>query len=140
MNQTEILYPVFAMVGLTFVVWIHMYVVRLGGMARHNIQPDEMKDKSKLPLSVATSGDNFNNILELPVLFYVAAICLYITDRADAVHLALAWSFVALRAVHSLIHCTYNKVLHRFLVYLSGAICLWTIWGRFIWSILAGPN
>jgi len=43
--------------------------------------------------------------------------------------LALAWSFVALRVLHSAIHCGYNRVMHRFLVYIAGACVLWALWG-----------
>jgi len=134
MDKIEIIPPVFAMVGLTFLVWIRMYVVRLGGMARHGVKAEEMKDKEKLPQSIATSGDNFNNIMQLPTLFYVAAIFLYLADQVTVLQVGLAWTFVALRVVHSIIHSTYNRIIHRFLAYVSGAICLWIMWGCFIWG------
>jgi hypothetical protein len=42
--------------------------------------------------------------------------------------LALAWLFVALRIVHSAIHCGYNKVMHRFQAYFAGGVALWLLW------------
>lgn len=53
------------------------------------------------------------NLLELPVLFYVVGLMLYVTAGASSLVLALAWSYVALRILHSVIHLTYNKVVHR---------------------------
>ncbi|OGI40005.1 MAG: hypothetical protein A2140_02695 [Candidatus Muproteobacteria bacterium RBG_16_62_13] len=75
--------------------------------------------------------DNFSNLFELPVLLYVAAVLLHVTDRVDGIYLALAWAFIALRYVHSAIHVTYNRVMHRFAIYVLGALPLWAMWARF---------
>ena len=50
------------------------------------------------------------------------------TQQVTKVTLGLAWLFVALRIVHSAIHCTYNKVIHRFYAYLAGGSVLWVLW------------
>jgi len=72
--------------------------------------------------------DNFNNLLELPILFYVVCIALYVTDTVSGFLVILAWLFVVLRATHSLIHVTYNHVVQRWLAYIAGAVALAGLW------------
>jgi hypothetical protein len=68
-------------------------------------------------------------------LFYVGSLALYVTDRADALMCTLAWVYVALRAQHSLIHLTYNHVIHRLSVFALSNFVLATIWLRFFLSL-----
>ena len=80
-----------------------------------------------IPAEVSGPSNNFKNLLEMPVVFYV--ICLYLTvfGMVDSVHVTCAWVFVAGRVLHSLIHCTYNRVIHRFLVYLVSSLAVWVM-------------
>ena len=68
------------------------------------------------------------NLLELPMLFYVVCIVLYVTAGASTVTIALAWAFVVLRVVHSAIHLTYNRVLHRLAVFTASNAALIVLW------------
>ena len=77
-------------------------------------------------------------ILTSGVLFYFALAVCAITGLHDTATLALAWAFVAARVVHSAIHCSYNKVMHRFRAYLLGAAILLALWVRVAWHLLAG--
>ena len=70
------------------------------------------------------------SLLELPVIFYALCLYLYVTGWVDSVHVASAWLFVALRAVHSVIHCTVNVVMLRFLSYFAAGIVLWFMLAR----------
>ena len=63
------------------------------------------------------------------MLFYVALVLAAMTGQVNATTIALAWAFVLLRIVHSAIHCTYNKVMHRFYAYVAGGMVLWLLWG-----------
>jgi hypothetical protein len=111
--------PVFAMVLLSALVWLRLYQTRIGEMKRKRIHPQR----------VATSAaDNFRNLFELPVLFYAAMLLVTVSRTESPVLLGLAWAFVALRYLHSYIHCTYNRVKDRFSVYLLSAIALWAVW------------
>jgi hypothetical protein len=71
------------------------------------------------------------NLLELPLLFYVVCLALYITLSVDALALALAWLYFALRLVHSLVHLTYNNVFHRLGAFAASAVVLGALWVRF---------
>jgi len=122
--------PAFAMVLLTLVVWLRMYIMRIAQMKRERIHPQSVATsaQSAARLTDSRAADNFRNLFELPVLFYLALVIAAISGLASDVTLALAWLFVALRVVHSAIHCTYNKVMHRFKAYVAGGVVLWVLW------------
>jgi len=126
------------MAALTFVVWWRMYFTRIGQMKRERIHPQSVATSAQAAAKLTDSraADNFRNLFELPVLFYLALVVAAQAGLASAVVLALAWLFVALRIVHSWIQCTYNKVMHRFYVYVSGGMVLWVLWGMLAYGML----
>lgn len=134
-----ILLPGLAMVALTFVVMAVMYRRRVAQMRRERIHPQAVATSTQAAakLTDCNAADNFRNLFELPVLFYFALVVAALTAQVTTPVLALAWAFVALRIVHSAIHCTYNKVMHRFRAYLLGAVVLLALWLRLAWGLLA---
>ncbi len=54
----------------------------------------------------------------------------------DAAGLALAWAYVARRALHSLIHLTYNNVFHRLAAFAAGNVVLLVIWIRLVLAVV----
>ena len=62
-------------------------------------------------------ADNYNHLMEQPTIFYALVFYIYLAGQADQLHVWLAWAYVALRVVHSLIQCTINRVPLRFLVF-----------------------
>ena len=62
------------------------------------------------------------------MLFYAAVFVAMLTDLVTPISIALAWAFVVLRVLHSAVHCTYNRVMHRFVLYVAGALVLFTWW------------
>lgn len=133
MFYKPILLPLLAQVLLTFLVWVYMYFTRFREINRKNIDPQSLADRASLQAlltSSATPADNFKNLFELPVLFYVAILLSLTLLIQDNLLVLLAWAFVILRAVHSLIHCTYNRVLHRFTAYVASAFVLFLMWAR----------
>jgi hypothetical protein len=132
--------PALAMAALCFVVWWRMYFMRIGEMKRERIHPQAvaLSAQAAARLTDSRAADNFRNLFELPVLFYLALVVAALTAQVTPVVLALAWGFVALRVLHSWIHCTYNKVMHRFYAYLAGGMALWTLWGVLAVGLLRG--
>ena len=123
-------WPAVAMVALTCAVWVRLYVVRIGEMRRERIDPQSIASSAQAAarLRDTRAADNFRNLFELPVLFYLAVVVAAATGQVDALTLSLAWLFVFLRVLHSAIHCGYNRVMHRFGVYFAGALVLWGLW------------
>jgi len=138
MPMQLIFWPGLAMVALTFVVMVAMYRRRIGQMKRERIHPQSVATaaQSAARLTDSSAADNFRNLFELPVLFYFAIATAALASQVTAVTLALAWAFVALRVAHSVIQCTYNKVMHRFQVYLLGAVVLLLLWLRLGYGLL----
>lgn len=131
MGNNAIFVPAVAMAALTFVVWLRMYVSRIGQMKRERIHPQSVATSAQATarLTDSRAADNFRNLFELPVLFYLAIVVAAQAGLVTTTVLALAWLFVALRVAHSWIQCTYNKVMHRFYVYCAGGFALWLLWG-----------
>jgi hypothetical protein len=125
------LLPAVAMVAITAFVWVQLYVQRIGEMRRRRIPPADLATSRQAAsvLQDVSVADNFRNLFEVPVLFYVFCLALYATHLQDAQVLAGCWMFVALRAAHSTIHCTYNNVIHRFYVYALSTMLLFALWG-----------
>ena len=130
MVDAEIFKPAFAMVGLTAVVFVRMYWSRLWELHRGGISAQAVSTSSEMArlLADTRASDNFRNLFEMPVLFYAAVCVAALAGLVTPVSLALAWTFVALRVLHSLVHCTYNRVIHRFLLYVAGAFVLFAWW------------
>ena len=139
-DASRIFLPALAMVALTFGVWWRMYVMRIGEMKRERIHPQSVATSAEMSarLKDTRAADNFRNLFELPVLFYVALVVAALTGQVTVVTLGLAWGFVGLRVLHSAIHCSYNRVWHRFYAYLAGGLMLWALWGVLAVGLLRG--
>jgi hypothetical protein len=120
--------PFFAMMFLTLVVWVYMYARRIpfirgSGLRDDQLTPLELARVS--PPAVANPSDNLKNLFEVPTIFYALALYLHVTQSVDAVYVGAAWMFVGFRALHSLVHCTFNLVLLRFALYAISTMALW---------------
>ena len=133
MDQAVIFYPFLATMVLTFVVWTYMYIRRLSFIFANDLEAKKMTPAELArvsPPSVSTPSDNLKNLLELPTVFYAIVLYLFATHQVDAMYLNLAWGFVAFRIVHSLVHCTFNFIPLRFVLYVISAVTLWCMVGR----------
>ncbi len=129
MTGNAIFGPFIGMLVLTFAVWVVMYVRRIGFIKSHNIDAQQLTTPDRaveiIPEAVAYPAYNLRNLFELPVIFYALCVFLFVTAQVDAVYVWSAWAFVASRVAHSVIHCSVNIVMLRFLAYLAGALALW---------------
>jgi len=129
MNQTAIFGPFFATMFLTLVVWVYMYIRRIGFITSSKLSPKDLAVPGALaqlsPPEVSNPSDNLKNLFEIPVLFYALALYLFVTKQVDATYVNAAWVFVAFRALHSAVHCTFNLVLLRFYLYLFATLAVW---------------
>lgn len=131
MNQASIFIPFIGMMLLTMAVWLYMYTLRLTFLRREKIDPQLASTTRQMldivPTRVNLPSENLLNLFELPVLFYALCIYLYVTGQVDATYLVLAYGFFVFRVLHSVIHCTYNRVLHRFYAYSISSLALWVM-------------
>lgn len=137
MSPRAIVWPVVAMVALTFVVSRLLYRRRIGEIRAKRIPPQSLATSTAMAarLEDVTAADNYRNLLEAPVLFYVAAVLAAVFGAVDAVIVALAWAYVACRVAHSVIHCTYNRVMHRLGAFLASHAVLFALWVVLAWRL-----
>ena len=128
--QTDQLWPCVALAAFTIVVLIHLALARIGATLTGRVKPGDFAfgEAAGLPERIILANRNYMNLLELPVLFYVACIILYAARLATPATVALGWSYVAFRALHSLIHLTYNRVTHRLLAFATSNTLLAALW------------
>jgi hypothetical protein len=132
--RIEILWPVFALVAWIHAVWFWMYVERFAHMRR---QPPTAEDFSsggnamRYFEPVEMPANNLRNLFEMPVLFLALVPLLLITHHANHIQVALAWSYVALRVVHSIVQIVVRRVPLRFMVYLLSCAVLLAMWVGF---------
>jgi hypothetical protein len=129
MQQADIFNPFFATIYLTLIVWVYMYFRRISFITSSKLSPTEMVIPGKLaqisPPSVSNPSDNLKNLFEIPVLFYVLVLYLFVTQQVDTVYLSAAWIFWGFRVLHSIVHCTFNLVMLRFYLYFFSTIAVW---------------
>jgi hypothetical protein len=139
MSFNPVLLPLLCMVFLTFAVWVYLFALRLPEISRRKINPYKLRDRAEahklLPDSAAASN-NLKNLFEMPILFYLAAMLAMLLLIQDVLLVRLAWGFVVLRVIHSLVQCTYNRVIHRFIAYFLSCLFLLLIWIRLASYIL----
>jgi hypothetical protein len=138
MEPALIFQPLLALVGLTFLVLLRIPFVRIRAAQESRVVVEDFRlgESQQVPPDVAIPNRNYMNLLELPLLFYVLGVSLFVTRHVDALQLALAWSYVALRVGHSLVHLTYNNVLHRLALFALSNFVLAAMWLYFATAIL----
>lgn len=136
-DQAAILWPMTAMATLTAVVWVKLYVDRVKELRARRIRPEKLVTAAATGslLQNVQSSDNLRNLFEIPVLFYALCLALYATGLTTQLLVIGAWVYVLLRIAHSAIHVTYNRVMHRFPVYMASTIVLFVLWALFAWRL-----
>ncbi|MFT4570541.1 MAG: hypothetical protein ACI8TX_003015 [Hyphomicrobiaceae bacterium] len=140
MPHTAIFGPVLATLLLTLIVWVVMFVRRIPFIQSQNFTPEQMATPGMLaaasPPHILNPSDNFKNLLEVPILFYVLALYLFATNQVDAVYVGASWVFVLFRVLHSVMHCTANVVIVRFGFYAVSTLMVWFILVRAIFQYM----
>lgn len=134
----SILYSAAALALLTLFVYFLLTVLGVIANARGELSKDYSLTKTgpPPPAYIGNAGRNLVNLLELPVLFY-ALVAFHLAGQIDVsgLQLTLAWVFVGLRFLHTLIHITINTLGLRFLVHRVSAIVLAVMWVNFLLSL-----
>ena len=130
MNPAAILWPVLALVALTFAVSIVMYRRRIADIRAKKIRLQSIALSAGMAahLDDTRASDNYRNLFEGPVLFYVAALAAFALKVVTPAVLVIAWLYVACRVAHSLVHCTTNRVGHRFYAFVASHAVLFALW------------
>ena len=130
MTYSPILVPVVALVAWSLVIMLWMTASRLPAMKRAGIDINTLVGgrgqnlEGVVPDKVQWVSHNYSHLMEQPTLFYAIAITLALMDMGSGINYWLAWGYVGLRILHSLVQATVNVVRYRFLVFLLASLCL----------------
>ncbi len=126
--HTPILGAVMALVLWSFVMWAWLYATRIPAMIRLKIAYDPTRPnnefQSKFPASTRWKADNYNHLMEQPTIFYATALTLSLLAAGGRLNALLAWIYVGLRIVHSLVQATANVVIPRFAIFMAASVVL----------------
>ena len=131
MDYSPILIPVVALIGWTLVVMLWMVVTRFAEFKRLGITLDNIPPGSRgvdlegrADPRAQWKSHNYTHLVEQPTLFYAIALTLALMNSGGGYNYWLAWGYVGLRVVHSLIQGTVNIVKWRLLVFVLATACL----------------
>ncbi len=130
MIEMEILQPVVVLAGWTMVMWLWMYITRLPAMSAAKIDSKTLVGgtgqtlDAVLPAKTQWIAHNYNHLHEAPTVFYAVALVLAMIGQGDGFNATIAWAYVGLRIVHSLVQVLSNRVIVRFGIFVLSSIAL----------------
>lgn len=131
MTYSPLIAPVVALVAWTLVIMAWMALTRFATFKKMGVTLDSVPAGSrgvnlegKAPDQVQWKSHNYTHLLEQPTIFYAIILALALMGMDQPINVWLAWGYVALRIVHSLIQCTVNTVKYRFAVFSLATLCL----------------
>jgi len=123
-----ILQPVVTLVLWSLVMWAWLYATRIPAMRKAQVALDPALTtaelSARLPPQVRWKADNYNHLMEQPTLFYAVALTLAVTGHGEGLNALLAWGYVGLRVVHSLVQATTNVIMLRWAVFMLASLAL----------------
>jgi hypothetical protein len=137
--MSSILLPAVVLMMITGLVWVNMFLHRVvaiksAGLDLQNYPSPELLN-GILSERTQAPANCFKNLFEVPVIFYALTAFVAATEVGDPIFVNMAWAFVGLRALQACVHCTYNRVMHRFFAYLASTLILWVMVIRFFFII-----
>jgi hypothetical protein len=136
----SLLTPTLALVVWTLVMTVWMYAARIPAIRKAGIDPNSAQEPTSLdalPLKVRQVNYNLGNLTEQPTVFYALALYTYLAGQQNGLNIVLAWAYVALRVVHSLVQATVNVVLVRFSIFAAGTLVLAALAGRDVFALFS---
>jgi hypothetical protein len=131
MNYSPILAPVVALVAWTLVMLVWLAIARRRAFAQMGISWGTIPRGSrganldgKAPDEAQWPSHNYNHLMEQPTIFYAIVLTLALMDMGHGINVWLAWGYVALRIVHSIVQSTVNIVAIRFTIFFLASLCL----------------
>ena len=132
--HSEILKPVVVLAAWTMVMWIWMYATRLPAMNRAKLDAKNIVGTTGRSLrddlvaggetKASWVADNYNHLHEAPTVFYAVALVLAMVGAGNSLNAQIAWAYVGLRIVHSILQIVWNRVVVRFLIFALSSLCL----------------
>lgn len=130
-DAVPMLATVIALVIWSALIWTWMYVTRIPAIFKARMVLDPMAPRgeqmAQLPPAVRWKADNYNHLMEQPTLFYATAISLAVLGDHSTISVDLAWGYVGLRIVHSLVQTLWNNIQTRFALFFISSLVLYAL-------------
>ena len=126
--HSQILQPVVALVAWSLVMWAWLYATRIPAMRAAKVPMDPNMTtadmNAQIPAQVRWKADNYNHLMEQPTIFYAIALTLALAGAGDGMNAWIAWGYVGLRVVHSLVQATVNAIIVRWAIFMLSSLFL----------------
>jgi hypothetical protein len=134
----QLVYPMFAMVVLTFVVLVQLFRTRVRAVGAGSVPVEYFRvyQGALEPEAAAKLSRHFTNLFEAPTLFYVVCLAAMILQTTRPLTLALAWGYVCSRLAHAIIHLGRNSLRWRIGAYFTSWIFLVALWVNLVLAVL----
>lgn len=138
MYNFSLIYPMAALVFLTFSMMYFLLILRVKAVRSKKVSPRYFKlnKGDDIPDNMLAVSQNYSNLFELPALFYVACVVAIILNQSAEYFVVHAWFFVLFRYIHSYIHVTYNHILHRLAAFAISGFILLSMWIKIILLVI----
>ncbi len=138
MTQELIFYPSIAMFALTALMLARMGVQRYRAVAAGAVDPRyyRLYTGAEEPPELRKLARHVQNHFEVPPLFHLVVLMIYVTGQVSTLSLVLAWLFVILRGLHSAMHLGRNVVTRRFASFIASSAVLAGLWAVFAVGLL----
>ena len=134
MEQFPILAPPAVLVLWSLIMLLWMSATRFPAFARVGLKVSEAEPGSRyvdvestMPAKVNWKSHNYTHLMEQPTIFYAAVVILAMVGEGSGINLAFAWSYVAIRVVHSIWQATVNIISVRVTLFTLSTLCLWVL-------------
>ena len=131
MHASPLLGPVVALVAWTLIVMVWMAVARAREFRRLGITPKSIPDgargadlEGRADPRAQWKAHNYMHLLEQPTIFYAIVFALVLMGFDAPINVWLAWTYVVLRVVHSILQATVNIVRYRVVLFALSSFCL----------------
>ena len=130
MISTVLILPMATLVGLTVFVMLWMLYLRVNAVRTRKLSPRYFKlnKGAEVPEKLEAVTQNYHNLLEVTTLFYVACILAMLLNKNLELFSYYAWAYVGFRFIHSVIHTSYNHIIHRLTAFAASCMVLIVMW------------
>jgi len=125
MYEHGMITPVVALVAWSLLMLLWLYATRIPAMSKAKVKPGEATKAQMEALPSANVANNYNHLMEQPTLFYALCFALQLLGQGDhPINIGLAWLYVVIRVIHSLVQATVNVIIIRFSIFMLGTLVL----------------
>jgi len=137
MQAQSLIYPMAALFILNIFVMFVMLFYRVKAVRTRKVSPRYFKlnKGSEIPDHLEALSQNYSNLLELPLLFYIICLTVIALELNIEYFSLYAWLYVVFRYMHSFVHITYNNILHRLFIFFISCVILITMWVNVVVSV-----